>query len=103
MKKYLVVAYDGYYPDADLENIRFQTDDYKQAEKIHNFIQKTRRYSHSSIVDRDEYDRYDSHTLNMYAIYAAKQAGAMELDCHTFMYGNIIYTRDEIVKLFGEL
>lgn len=53
MKKYLVVAWDGYYPLRELENIQFHSDSYEEADKVKSFVAKFRHYDNVEIIERD--------------------------------------------------
>ncbi len=59
MKKYLVVAWDGHYPDCGLENIRYQTDDFARAEKASIVLKSGagygRGFDHCEIVDSESF------------------------------------------------
>ncbi len=54
MKKYLCVAWDGYYPNGGLANVRFHTDDFNLAEAVAAHLKS--RFDESIVVDRDDFE-----------------------------------------------
>ena len=52
MKKYLLIAYDTYYPRRGLNNIQAMSDDMDALLEYH-FADKSWKYNHYAIFDRD--------------------------------------------------
>lgn len=103
MKKYLVVAWNGYYPDCELYNIRFQTDDREEAYKVSNFFNSTRRFDHSRVVDRDEYEPEQDLAMEDYYIHLAEQDGWYNTNYSKYTKyegGTQQVTRQELIKLY---
>lgn len=74
MKKYLVVAYLGYYPECGLENIRFHSDNWKEANEVYEYYKSIRRWDYIEVVDRDEFEP-DVSNMDDYYEHLAKADG----------------------------
>jgi hypothetical protein len=61
MKRYLVVAWYDYYPDGDLGNIQWDTDDQVEAKVVCKWLKSNTGYDHVQIQDRDRFKPYSSH------------------------------------------
>lgn len=51
MKRYVVTAWDGYYPDSDLNNIRADFDDYEDAHEVADMYREREVYDHVNVHD----------------------------------------------------
>lgn len=53
MKKYLLVAYDTYYPERGLNNIKATSDDINTLQGLVGHVDFDWQYEHFAIFDRD--------------------------------------------------
>ncbi len=99
MKKWLVVAYNGYYPDCGLHNIRHHTDSWEEAYQVNEFLKN--EFDSSEIVDSESFEPEAGIAMDNYYISLAKEDGWYTQEYYvSYIREGIVCTRDQLITKY---